>query len=112
MPIFDNGTMVLEVKFNKHMPQHIKGVLNTVNAAQRCAISNMCCADGTTRRITMSATDIIRRSVLENFQVAGDLTLENVAVTLALAFVLGLFILLVYRLTFGGVIFSKSFGAR
>ncbi len=39
MPIFDNGTMVLEVKFNKHMPQHIKGVLNTVNAAQRCAIS-------------------------------------------------------------------------
>ncbi len=58
----------------------------------------------------MSATDIIRRSVLENFQVAGDLTLENVAVTLALAFVLGLFILLVYRLTFGGVIFSKSFG--
>lgn len=39
MPIFDSGVMVLEVKFNKYLPPHIKGVLNGINAAERNAIS-------------------------------------------------------------------------
>lgn len=58
----------------------------------------------------MSGTDIIRKSVLESFQMVGDLDLLTVMVTLGLAFVLGLFILLIYRLSFNGVIYSKSFG--
>lgn len=58
----------------------------------------------------MSATDIVKNSVLEDFQLTSDLTLPNVLVTLALAFLLGLFVYFIYRLTFTGVIFVKSFG--
>lgn len=58
----------------------------------------------------MSAQDIIKNSVLEDFQMTSDLTLANVLVTLALAFVLGLFVYFIYRMTFSGVIFVKSYG--
>ena len=58
----------------------------------------------------MSAADTVKKSVLENFSMGTDLTLVDVLVTLALAFVLGMFIYLIYRLTFSGVIFVKSFG--
>lgn len=57
----------------------------------------------------MSATDIIRKSVLESFEMV-ELDVVTVLVTLALAFALGLFILLIYRLSFSGVLYSKSFG--
>lgn len=39
MPMYENGIMVLEVKFNKFLPVTVKQVLNTVNAAGRSAIS-------------------------------------------------------------------------
>lgn len=39
MPVFDNGIMVLEVKFNKYLPEAIKCALNSVGAAKRSAIS-------------------------------------------------------------------------
>ncbi len=39
MPMLDEGVMVLEVKFNRYMPEFIKTVLSNVNAAQRSAIS-------------------------------------------------------------------------
>lgn len=39
MPMYDSGVMVLEVKFNKHLPITVKRVLNTITAAERCAIS-------------------------------------------------------------------------
>ncbi len=58
----------------------------------------------------MSATDVVKKSILDNFQMSGDLTLTDALITLALAFVLGLFVFLIYRLTFSGVIFVKSFG--
>jgi uncharacterized membrane protein YhiD involved in acid resistance len=58
----------------------------------------------------MSTTDVIRKSVLENFQL-GNITLESILLTLTLAFVAGIIIYVIYRLTFGGVVFSKSFGA-
>lgn len=57
----------------------------------------------------MSARDIIRRTVLEAFEMV-ELDVVTVLVTLALAFVLGLFILLIYRLSFNGVLYSKNFG--
>lgn len=58
----------------------------------------------------MGATDIIKKSVLEDFTMPTELDLVTVLITLGLAFVLGLFIYLIYRLTFSGVIFAKSFG--
>ncbi len=39
MPMYDSGLMVLEVKFNKYLPEYIKRVLNNINSADRCAIS-------------------------------------------------------------------------
>ena len=56
-----------------------------------------------------SATDLIKKSVLENFQQKGDLTWDVVLITLVMAFVAGIFILAIYRITFSGVIFSKSY---
>lgn len=54
--------------------------------------------------------DVVKQSILEKFQMQGDITLLGILVTVALAFVLGLFVYLIYRLTFTGVIFVKSFG--
>jgi hypothetical protein len=39
MPMYEEGMMVLEVKFEKSLPPHIRGVLNNIDAAQRSAIS-------------------------------------------------------------------------
>lgn len=58
----------------------------------------------------MSAADAVKKGVLDNFSLTTDLTLIDVLVTLGLAFVLGIFVYLIYRLTFSGVIFVKSFG--
>jgi len=56
------------------------------------------------------ATDIIKKGVLDNFTMPENLSLGTVLVTLGAALVLGLFIYLIYRLTFNGVIFARSFG--
>lgn len=39
MPMYDEGLMVLEVKFEKSLPAHIRGVLNNIRTAERSAIS-------------------------------------------------------------------------
>ena len=39
LPVFDNGIMVLEVKFNKYLPEAIKCALHSVGAVKRSAIS-------------------------------------------------------------------------
>lgn len=54
--------------------------------------------------------DVVKQSFLDKFQMQGDVTLVGILITVALAFVLGLFVYLIYRLTFSGVIFVKSFG--
>ena len=59
----------------------------------------------------MSGNEYIKSSVLDNFQLAGDLSIEGILLTLALSFVIGIFIFIIYRVTFSGVIFSKSFGS-
>jgi len=51
--------------------------------------------------------DIFKKGFLENFQSIG---VWEVVLTLALSFGIGLFIYFIYRVTFGGVIFVKSFG--
>ena len=54
----------------------------------------------------MSISDVIKNKFVEEFTA---ISVGNLLTTLALAFLLGLFILVVYRLTYTGVSFSKSF---
>lgn len=57
----------------------------------------------------MSFFDIIKKSVLEGF--SAEITLSDIIIALGLAFVSGLFILLIYRLTMRGVSRNRSFEA-
>ena len=52
-------------------------------------------------------SDIFKSSFLENMT---SVSLVDMAITMALAFGLGLFIFLVYKKTFSGVMYSSSFG--
>ncbi|MBR4080136.1 MAG: DUF4956 domain-containing protein [Christensenellaceae bacterium] len=53
---------------------------------------------------------LFKNKVLEGFQMRGDITWSTVLITVALAFVLGLFVYFIYKRTFAGVLFTKSFG--
>lgn len=55
----------------------------------------------------MTFNDIFKSSFLEN---VSSVSLLDMAVALILAFALGLFIFLVYKKTFAGVMYSSSFG--
>ena len=55
----------------------------------------------------MSFNDIFKSSFLENIT---SVSLLDMALTLALAFGLGMFIFLVYKKTYSGVMYSSSFG--
>ena len=55
----------------------------------------------------MTFNDIFKSSFLEN---VGSVSLLDMGVALALAFCLGLFIFMVYKKTFHGVMYSSSFG--
>lgn len=54
-----------------------------------------------------SFSDIFKSSFLENFQ---SVSLTDMAIALVIAFGVGVFIFLVYRKTFNGVMYSSSFG--
>ena len=56
----------------------------------------------------MSFTDVIKKSVLEGFH-TGDLSTVSMAVTLAMAAAMGLFIYVVYRLTAKGSFYNRDF---
>lgn len=55
----------------------------------------------------MTFQDIFQSSFLENVT---SVSISDMLITLALAFALGLFILLVYKRTFAGVMYSSGFG--
>lgn len=55
----------------------------------------------------MSFTDIFKKGFLESMQ---EISILQVAITIVLAFAIGLFIYIIYRITFQGVVFAKSFG--
>ena len=55
---------------------------------------------------TYTFSDIIRDKFIEEFTA---ITVPQLFLTLGLAFVLSLFVVLVYRLTYSGVMFSRSF---
>jgi len=52
-------------------------------------------------------TDIIKNSVLENF--TADIELTKILITMLIAFFLGLFIYVLYKRIFSGILYSKSF---
>lgn len=56
---------------------------------------------------TTNFSDIVKKSVLENF--VSDISIAKILITLAVAFVIGLFIYLLYKRVFSGVLYSKSF---
>lgn len=57
----------------------------------------------------MSFTDMIKKSVLEGF--SADVSLSDILISIGIAFLTGLFILLIYRLTLRSVGHSRSFEA-
>ena len=54
----------------------------------------------------MSISDVIRNKFIEEFTA---ISVSNLVTTMALSFLLGLFVMVVYRLTYSGPSFSKSF---
>ena len=59
---------------------------------------------------TLSFKDIIKKSILEEFSYSNQpLTLNRIVITLLITFIIGLFIFFVYRKTFKGVLYTRSF---
>lgn len=55
----------------------------------------------------MSFIDMIKKSVIAEF--TGTISVDKVLLSLAIAFIIGIFIIYVYKKTYSGVIYSKSF---
>lgn len=55
----------------------------------------------------MSFVDMIKNSVIAEF--TGTISVDKILLSLAIAFIIGVFIVYVYRKTFSGVVYSKSF---
>lgn len=55
----------------------------------------------------MSFVDMIKNSVIAEF--TGTISVDKILLSLLVAFVIGIFIVYVYRKTFSGVVYSKSF---
>lgn len=55
----------------------------------------------------MSVVDTIKKSVLDNF--TGTITTGDMLLSLIIAFLIGIFIIYVYRKTYTGVVYSKAF---
>ncbi|WP_239618562.1 DUF4956 domain-containing protein [Cohnella mopanensis] len=52
-------------------------------------------------------TDVIKKSVLENFST--DIDISKIIITLLISFFVGLFIYVLYKRIFSGILYSKSF---
>ena len=57
--------------------------------------------------IGMSVVDTIKKSVLENF--TGTISVTDMLISMLVAFLIGIFIIYVYRKTYTGVVYSKAF---
>lgn len=55
----------------------------------------------------MSFVDMIKKSVIAEF--TGTISVDKILLSLIVAFLIGMFIIYVYRKTFSGVVYSKSF---
>ncbi|MNJ48770.1 putative Mg(2+) transport ATPase [compost metagenome] len=61
----------------------------------------------TTNASSTTFSDMIKKSVLSNF--TSDISLSKILITLGIAFIIGLFIFILYKRVFSGVLYSKSF---
>lgn len=61
----------------------------------------------TTNSTSTSFSDIIKNSILDNF--SSDISITKTLITLGVAFLIGLFIFILYKRVFSGVLYSKSF---
>ncbi len=52
-------------------------------------------------------SDIIKNSIMDNF--TSDISISKILITLGISFIIGLFIFLLYKRVFSGVLYSKSF---
>ncbi|MBE6152275.1 MAG: DUF4956 domain-containing protein [Firmicutes bacterium] len=55
----------------------------------------------------MSFVDMIKKSVIAEF--TGTISVDKILISLLISFLIGVFIIYVYRKTFSGVVYSKSF---
>ena len=55
----------------------------------------------------MSFVDMIKKSVISEF--TGTITVDKILLSLVVAFVIGVFIVFIYKKTYSGVVYSKSF---
>lgn len=55
----------------------------------------------------MNFVDMIKKSVLEEF--SGTITIDKILFSLIVAFIMGVFIVIIYKKTYSGVVYSKSF---
>ena len=55
----------------------------------------------------MSFVDIIKKSVISEF--TGTITVDKILISLLVAFIIGVFIVYIYRKTYSGVVYSKAF---
>ena len=59
---------------------------------------------------TLTFGDLIKKSVLENFtQATGTLTLSKLLIGLSIALLISLFIFVIYKKTYNGVMYNRSF---
>ncbi|MEC0089430.1 DUF4956 domain-containing protein [Paenibacillus macquariensis] len=56
---------------------------------------------------TTNFTDILKNSVTENF--VSDISISKIIITMAISFIIGFFIYLLYKRVFSGILYSKSF---
>ncbi|RCX15405.1 putative membrane protein YhiD involved in acid resistance [Fontibacillus phaseoli] len=52
-------------------------------------------------------SDIIKNSIMDNF--TSDISISKILITLGISFIIGLFIFILYKRVFSGVLYSKSF---
>ena len=55
----------------------------------------------------MSFMDMIKKSVISEF--TGTITVDKILISLVVAFIIGVFIVFIYKKTYSGVVYSKSF---
>ena len=56
---------------------------------------------------TTNFSDILKKSVTDNF--VSDISISKILITMAVSFLIGFFIFLLYKRVFSGVLYSKSF---
>ena len=55
----------------------------------------------------MNFVDLVKKSVINEF--TGTISIDKIVLSLITAFIIGIFIIYIYKKTYSGVVYSKSF---